>query len=112
MALKLVRRAPVVETTVPAGANNDWVAWADGSTYGLNVDPGTYLVTVVGTGVELPNSVAVWAGNYTWVQITPGVPVRMVFPAGGAQLRMRATSPSGGTVTVKLDKVLPLPPPA
>lgn len=107
--LKLIRRAPVVETTVPAGADNAWVSWADGGAYGLNVDPGTYLVTIVPTGVEIASSVAVWVGNYTWVQVTPGVPVRMVFPAGVAQLRMRATSPTGGTVTVKLDKVLPPP---
>lgn len=108
MALKLIRRAPVVETTVPAGADKDWVSWADGGNYGLNVDPGTYLVTVVLNGVEVAN-IAVWAGGkYEWVKCVPGVPVRMVFP-DGAQLRMRATSPTGGTVTVKLDKVLPPP---
>ena len=96
---------------MPAGADYAWVSWADGGNYGLNIDPGTYLVTVVPENVNLPLGVAVWAGDYTWVQVTPGVPVRMVFPDGGAapQLRMRATSPTGGTVTVKLDKVLPPP---
>lgn len=109
MALKLIRRAPVVETVVPAGANNDWVAWVDGGTYGLNMTPGTYLVTVVTTGVQV-NIVAVWAaGEYAWTDIQSGVPVRLVFPPGYTQLRMRATSPDGGTVTVKLEKVIPPP---
>lgn len=108
MALKLIRRAPVVETTVPAGAYNDWVGWPDGGTYGLNMEPGTYLVTVVPTGVEVP-SVAVWAGGYQWVDIQPGTPVRLEFPNRLTQLRMRATSQSGGTVTLKLDKVSPPP---
>lgn len=110
MALKLIRRGPVVETTVPAGADNNWVGWADGGTYGLNVDPGTYLVTVVPNNVDLPAGIAVWAGDYTWVPITPGIPVRLVFPNRYTQLRMRATSPDGGTVTVKLEKVIPPPP--
>lgn len=106
--LKLISRPSVVETTVGPSDTDQWVGWgALGSNYGLTVDPGTYLVTVVADGATV-SRVAAWNNdNYTWKNITNGVPVRLVFPKGFSQLRMQATSPKGGTVTVKLDKVSP-----
>lgn len=109
--LKLISRPSVVETTVGPSDTDQWVGWgALGSTYGLTVDPGTYLVTVVTDGATV-SRVAAWnSDNYAWKDITNGVPVRLVFPKGFSQLRMQSTSPKGGTVTVKLDKVSPPPP--
>lgn len=92
---------------IPAGATNDWVPF-EGSNYGLQMEQGTYAVTIVTDGnVQLQANLAVhqFKGNsYNWVSFTEGVALRLRWESRG-ELRFRVSSEKGGYVTVLVTPV-------
>lgn len=100
-------RTQVFETRLPAGVDNVWVAF-EGSNYGLRMEPGVYAVTILtDRNVSLTSILGrfLFAGNkYEWVKFTEGVAVRLQWDSIG-ELRFRASSESGGTVTVLVTPV-------
>lgn len=97
----------VFDKEIPAGATNDWVPF-EGSNYGLQMEQGTYAVTIVTDGnVQLQANLAVhqFKGNsYNWVSFTEGVTLRLRWESKG-ELRFRVSSEKGGYVTVLVTPV-------
>lgn len=100
-------RTQAFDKEIPAGWDNSWVAF-EGSNYGLQMEPGTYVVTLVTDGnVQLQSVLGVNLfkdNSYTWVKFTEGVAVRLRWESLG-ELRFRVTSEKGGFVTVLVTPV-------
>lgn len=100
-------RTQAFDKGIPAGWDNSWVAF-EGSNYGLPMEPGTYVVTIVTDGnVQLQSVLGVNLfedNSYDWVKFTEGVAVRLHWKSKG-ELRFRATSEKGGYVTVLVTPV-------
>lgn len=97
----------VFDKEIPAGWDNNWVAF-EGSNYGLPMEPGTYVVTLVTDGnVQLQSILGVNLfkdNSYNWVKFTEGVAVRLRWESLG-ELRFRCSSSEGGFVTVLVTPV-------
>lgn len=100
-------RTQAFDKEIPAGSDNIWVAF-EGSNYGLPMEPGTYVVTLVTDGnVQLQSILGVNLfkdNSYNWVKFTEGVAVRLRWESRG-ELRFRVSSEKGGYVTVLVTPV-------
>ena len=100
-------RTQAFDKEIPAGATNEWVPF-EGSNYGLQMEPGTYAVTIVTDGnVQLQSLLGVNLfkdNSYNWVKFTEGVAARVHWKSKG-ELRFRASSEKGGFVTVLVTPV-------
>lgn len=100
-------RTQAFDKEIAAGWDNNWVPF-EGSNYGLPMEPGTYVVTLVTDGnVQLQSILGVNQfkdNSYNWVKFTEGVAVRLRWESLG-ELRFRCSSAEGGFVTVLVTPV-------
>ena len=115
MALRQLKVGTMLEEVNLPANYSGWVPFnkentvngRPGNSYGIDVPPGIFSVTILLDGVTATESAVLISSTnaYTWGTFTSGVAKRMAWKEAG-QLRIRnAQSTGGGTVTVIIQKI-------